>query len=115
MRGAARLGAVPRRPTADPCLFSQLEEELQDDLKWSISVTKVLHSGKSDFQSVELVESGPFGTVLLLDGKAQSASADERVYHEMLVHPALLAHPNPKTVFIAGGGRARPRARSCGA
>ena len=26
------------------------------------------------------------------------------MYHECLVHPALLAHPCPKTVFIAGGG-----------
>jgi thermospermine synthase len=41
--------------------------------------------------------------VLLLDGKVQSAEADERVYHECLVHPALLHHPNPKTVFIMGG------------
>ena len=41
----------------------QLEEELQDDLKWSIEVKKILHSGKSDFQSVELVDSGPFGKV----------------------------------------------------
>lgn len=42
--------------------------------------------------------------VLLLDGKAQSAEADEFVYHELLVHMALLLHPNPRTVFIAGGG-----------
>ena len=42
--------------------------------------------------------------VLLLDGKSQSAEADEFVYHELLVHLALLLHPNPKTVFIAGGG-----------
>jgi len=41
----------------------QLEEEIQDDLKWSIRVNAVLHSGKSDFQSVELVDSGPFGKV----------------------------------------------------
>ena len=26
------------------------------------------------------------------------------MYHELLVHLALLLHPNPKTVFIAGGG-----------
>ena len=42
--------------------------------------------------------------VLLLDGKSQSAEADEFVYHELLVHLALLLHPNPKRVFIAGGG-----------
>lgn len=41
--------------------------------------------------------------VLLLDGKVQSAEADERVYHECLVHPAMLHHPNPKSVFIMGG------------
>ena len=50
--------------------------------------------------------------VLLLDGKAQSAEADEHVYHEMLVHPALIAHGNPRQVFIAGGGKERRRARS---
>jgi hypothetical protein len=33
----------------------------------------------------------------------QSTACDEWVYHELLVHPALLHHPNPKTVFVAGG------------
>lgn len=44
----------------------QLDEEIQEDLKWSILVKKKLYSGKSDFQSVELVESGPFGKVRLI-------------------------------------------------
>lgn len=81
-----------------------LEEEIQEDLKWCVEVKTVLHSGKSDFQTMELVESGPFGKVLLLDGKVQSAEADEFVYHELLVHPAMLLHPNPKRIFICGGG-----------
>lgn len=42
--------------------------------------------------------------MLLLDGKLQSAESDEGLYHEVLVHPALLHHPNPKNVFIMGGG-----------
>ena len=29
---------------------------------------------------------------------------DEFIYHEVLVHPALTSHANPKKVFIAGGG-----------
>ena len=41
--------------------------------------------------------------MLLLDGTMQSAEADEHVYHECLVQPAMLAHPNPKNVFICGG------------
>lgn len=81
-----------------------LEEELQDDLKWSMLTKSILHVEKSKFQDVELIETGPFGKVLVLDGKVQSAEADEHVYHECLVHPAMLHHPNPKSVFIMGGG-----------
>lgn len=29
---------------------------------------------------------------------AQSAQLDEFIYHETLVHPAMLAHPDPKRV-----------------
>ena len=47
----------------------------------------------SEFQEIQLVESGPFGKVLILDGKLQSAEADEYVYHECIIHPALLYHP----------------------
>jgi len=111
-------------------LLLQLEEEIQEDLKWCVEVKEVLHSGASEFQTMELVSSGPFGKVgidnfscnnanhwqmhadaggcvwqvLLPDGKVQSAEADEFVYHELLVHPAMLLHPNPKRVFICGGG-----------
>lgn len=33
----------------------------------------------------------------------QSSEADEKVYHELLVHPAMLHHPNPRRIFICGG------------
>jgi hypothetical protein len=41
----------------------QLEEELQDDLKWSMLTKSILHVEKSKFQDVELIETGPFGKV----------------------------------------------------
>ena len=44
-------------------LVLQLEEEIQEDLKWCIEVKEVLHSGQSEFQTMELVRSGPFGKV----------------------------------------------------
>ena len=44
------------------------------------------------------------GRCLVMDGKVQSAERDEFIYHEALVHPALIAHPRPRSVFIAGGG-----------
>ena len=42
--------------------------------------------------------------VLFLDGVQQSTLYGEAAYHEALVHPSMLAHPNPKRVAIIGGG-----------
>jgi spermidine synthase len=42
--------------------------------------------------------------VLLLDGCVMLTDRDEFVYHEMIVHPALLMHPQPRDVLIVGGG-----------
>ena len=58
----------------------------------------------SRHQEVKLVESETFGRVLLLDGKIQSTQVDEFIYHEALVHPAMLSHPDPRSIYIAGGG-----------
>lgn len=35
---------------------------------------------------------------IYVDDVSQSSELDEFVYHECLVHPAMLAHPNPKRV-----------------
>ena len=59
---------------------------------------------QSDFQHVRVIETAPFGKTLVLDHKTQSSQHDEHVYHETLVHPTMLAHPNPKRVYIGGGG-----------
>jgi spermidine synthase len=67
-------------------------------------ITNVVASAQTAFQAVEIVDTVSFGRALFLDGAPQSAVADEFVYHEALVHPALAAHPAPKRVLIAGGG-----------
>jgi len=68
------------------------------------SINEIIYSGKTGFQSIEIIELGSFGKCLVLDGKIQSSEADEFVYHEALVQPAMFTHPNPEKVFIAGGG-----------
>lgn len=68
------------------------------------SIEEIIYKGKSKYQKVQLFRTGNFGRCLVLDGKIQSAESDEFVYHESLVHPPLLTHPNPRNVFIAGGG-----------
>ena len=69
-----------------------------------LKLKAVHYAGQTAYQSVKIIETEPLGVTLVLDGKTQSAEADEFIYHEALVHPALLAHPNPRNVFIAGGG-----------
>ena len=79
-------------------------ETISPDLIQLSSIKAIYYSGRSIYQKVEVLELGGFGRCLVLDGKTQSAESDEFMYHEALVHPALMAHPNPTNVFIAGGG-----------
>ena len=81
-----------------------LHDKVSPHLVQIHSIKKILYSGRTDFQSVDIVDSVGFGICLVLDGKIQSSECDEFIYHEALVHPAMLSHPNPETVFIAGGG-----------
>ena len=74
------------------------------DMVQLYSIGETIYSRKTEFQSVEIIELGSFGKCLILDGKVQSSEADEFIYHEALVHPAMFTHPNPEKVFIAGGG-----------
>lgn len=79
-------------------------DRVSRDLIQLHSIKEILYSGQTRFQSMEIIRTGSFGKCLVLDGKIQSSEADEFVYHEALVHPAMISHPNPERVFIAGGG-----------
>ncbi len=59
---------------------------------------------KSKYQEIIVLDSFEFGKVLVLDGLIQTTEKDEFMYHEMLVHPALVSHPQPERVLIIGGG-----------
>lgn len=63
-----------------------------------------LLSEKSLFQQIDIIDTDSFGRILFLDGLVQTTEKDEFFYHEMLVHPAMVAHPKPETVLIIGGG-----------
>jgi len=63
-----------------------------------------LYKGRTKFQSMEIFNNGTFGTLLFLDGKIQISQGDENRYHQYLVSAPLLAHPNPKSICIIGGG-----------
>ena len=81
-----------------------LIETVYPDLAVMLRVQQVHFSGRTEFQHVEVLESDLYGRSLVLDGKTQSTERDEHIYHQGLVHPAMLFHPNPASVFIGGGG-----------
>lgn len=68
------------------------------------AVEAVLFAGRTKFQNVSILETFEYGKMLIIDDRTQSAEEDEYIYHESLVHPALLAHPAPRSVLIIGGG-----------
>ncbi len=67
-------------------------------------IENYIKSFKTRYQQVEIADSEMFGRILFLDGKVQSAETDEYIYHEALVHPAMLMHPAPQRVLVIGGG-----------
>ncbi|OGF67228.1 MAG: hypothetical protein A2Y62_03190 [Candidatus Fischerbacteria bacterium RBG_13_37_8] len=69
-----------------------------------IKAKKILFSAKTKYQEIEIFDTIAFGKCLLLDGRMQSAELDEFIYHEALVHPAMITHGNPQSVLVIGGG-----------
>jgi spermidine synthase len=68
------------------------------------AIEEVVVSERTAFQEYSIFDSRLYGRVLALDGIVQFSTTDEYIYHEMLVHPAMFSHPNPKRVLIVGGG-----------
>jgi spermidine synthase len=72
--------------------------------KLLLKVLKVYAVEKSPYQEIVFAELDGFGKALIIDNFIQSTEADEVLYHELLVHPAMVLHPEPSRVLIIGGG-----------
>ncbi|MGH9125618.1 MAG: adenosylmethionine decarboxylase [Acidimicrobiales bacterium] len=70
----------------------------------SYEVSRMIERRRSEFQDIVVFESPGLGRVLAIDNIVQVADVDAYVYHELLVHPAMCNHPNPRNVAIVGGG-----------
>ncbi|MFH1136071.1 MAG: polyamine aminopropyltransferase [Pseudomonadota bacterium] len=82
----------------------RFDENVGENLTIQYHLRGRLFSGRSEFQHIDILETEEYGRMLLLDGVANSSERDEYIYHEALVHPALLTHPHPRTVCVIGGG-----------
>lgn len=69
-----------------------------------IEIVKCLAMVESQFQMVEVFQTNGYGNLMTLDGCTMVSTFENHFYHEMISHPAIFSHPNPKDVCIIGGG-----------
>ncbi len=80
------------------------EETFQGRVRLGLPVTRSLFHGKSEYQTIDIVETETYGATLLLDSAYMTSVGDEYFYHEMLVHPALTRAASIARVLVIGGG-----------
>ncbi|MBK1734198.1 spermidine synthase [Halorhodospira abdelmalekii] len=81
-----------------------IEKIEHDGVAFSLAVTEKLHEEQSAYQRIEVYQTREWGRLLVLDGCVMLTERDEFFYHEMMSHPALFAHRDPRRVAIIGGG-----------
>ncbi|MFW6050640.1 MAG: polyamine aminopropyltransferase [Myxococcota bacterium] len=80
------------------------DEVYEDRTRLGLRVDRTLYSGRSAYQTIEVLDTPEFGRVLVLDGVFNTSERDEHFYHEMLVHPALTTARHTRRVLVIGGG-----------
>lgn len=73
-------------------------------LDFSLKIDKVLYTGNSEYQRIDVLESKEFGRVLTQNGQITLTEKDEFIYREMMVHVHLAVNPQIKKVLIIGAG-----------
>ena len=70
----------------------------------SLRIKAKLHEEQTPFQKIAIYDTEWFGKLMVIDGCTMVSDRDNFLYHEMMTHTALYTHPDPKTVWIIGGG-----------
>jgi len=65
---------------------------------------KILFHKDSKYQEIVITEHPQEGGTLYLNGQLQISEMDDAMYHEFLIHPAMVTHPCPKRILVIGGG-----------
>ncbi len=82
----------------------QIKEYHGKDFGLFFEPSSILYDKSSSFQHITVIETESAGRVLLLDGLVMFSELDEFLYHEMITHPCMVSHPDPKKVLVIGGG-----------
>lgn len=87
-----------------PSKKSEIREYHGKDYGLFFEPYSILYDKSSSFQRITVIETESVGRVLLIDGLVMFSEIDEFFYHEMIVHPVMVSHPNPEKVLVIGGG-----------
>ena len=79
-------------------------EEHSKSARFSVRVTKSLHSEITPIQQIDVFESDEFGVFFTLDGMMMLTEKDEFIYHDMIVHVPMATNPEIKNVLVIGAG-----------
>lgn len=71
---------------------------------FSLELGSKVHEEQTPYQLLAIYDTKQWGKLMTLDGLVMLTTRDNFLYHEMMTHPALLTHPDPKRVLIIGGG-----------
>ena len=71
---------------------------------FSLKLGEKVHEEKTPYQTIAIYRTASFGYLMTIDGCTMVSTRDNFLYHEMMSHPALNSHPNPRNVVIVGGG-----------
>ncbi len=84
--------------------YSEASTETGSAFSLTLTARGKLHEEQTPFQKIEVFETETFGNLMTIDGLVMLTTRDNYLYHEMMSHPVLFTHPNPKRVLIIGGG-----------
>ncbi len=93
-----------RMALQDDQWFIEVCEEAGSAFALALAEEGRLHREESPFQTIEVFATTHFGRVMTIDGFLMLTERDNFIYHEMMAHPVLFSHPQPRRVLIVGGG-----------
>lgn len=78
-------------------------EKQTENFGITAKVSRTLHTERTPYQQIDVLETVEYGRMLVLDGMVMCTDRDEFIYHEMIAHVPLFTHPDPKQVLVIGG------------
>ncbi len=89
-------------PAPSQHLFTEDNPDLGS--AFSLHTLEHLHQEQTPYQLIDIYRTSTYGNLMTIDGFVMLTSRDNFLYHEMMTHPALFTHADPKRVVIIGGG-----------